>query len=88
MRYEEVVYQVKCSDPVGSVCQLTGKSFTYRAIVEPKPRGNASEPRGITTMYPVHNTGTHGMSDKAPAGLVRIFPLWIYGNGSNPRASF
>ncbi|WP_092261163.1 LGFP repeat-containing protein [Corynebacterium cystitidis] len=79
MRYEEMVYQVKCSDPVGAVCQLTGKSFAYRAIVEPKPRGNASEPRGITTMYPIHNTGTHGMSDKAPSWFSTDIPtldLW------------
>ena len=79
MKYEEDVYQVKCSDPVGAVCRPTGESFTYRAIVEPKPRGNASEPRGITTMYPVHNTGTHGMSDKAPSWFSTDIPtldLW------------
>ena len=79
MRYEEMVYQVICYDPAGAVCRLTGESFAYRAIVEPKPRKNASEPRGITTMYPVHNTGTHGTSDKAPSWFSTDIPtldLW------------
>ncbi|GJN44009.1 hypothetical protein CAT723_24880 [Corynebacterium ammoniagenes] len=78
--YEEMVYEVECSDPACAVFRPTGESFQYRAIKETTIYiGGATETRGIKTLYPVRNTGTHGNSDVAPRWFSTQIPtlnLW------------
>ncbi|QTH60150.1 LGFP repeat-containing protein [Corynebacterium hindlerae] len=66
--YEGLVEQREC-DGLGK-CWKTGESVKLRMVNETFAfLENATHPRGVNTLYPIHGTGTHGNSDIAPSWI-------------------